>query len=666
MRSREAKILNRGATALVGSVLAAGLGWLALHPLFSQPLARLSYDLPFVVRAPRATEPIVLVYLDDYSAQKLEQPLGEAWDRRWHARLLDRLTTDGARLVFFDVIFDAPAEAEADAALGEALARNGRAVLGAGMEILGPLEPIAQQRILVPIRPLRKAAAGWGLLTFRPIDPDYAVRQLYTGTSDLPTATWRAAELLGAEATKSARQSARPRWINYCGPPGYFTSVSFFQLIAPEGLPAGYFRDKIVLVGGRGAVGFVGSARDEFGTPYTRTGAGHTTGLEIHANILQNLRQGDWLMRLAPGKETALVLVFGLLLGGLALLRPLIATLVALAATALILGAVWWAVWQQGTWFNWMVPVAVQLPAGLFWSLGAQYYLEARRRKELRRAFGFYLSPEMADQISNSDFDLRPGGSAVEATIMFTDLEGFTTISENLDPAEVSKTLIAYFERTTACILKRKGTIVKYVGDAVMAGWGAPVAQPDHALLAAEAACDLRCLTDIEARGHRLRTRVGMNTGQVLAGNLGSSFRFDYSMIGDTTNFASRLESLNKYLGTQILLSEATRLQLHDRYVVRPLGEFRVAGKERSVTIHELICRCGEDAPDRAWLDIFAEALAGFRAGELEKARALFQKTAEVRGAADGPSQFYLKAITELSEQPLPADWNGVVRMKEK
>jgi adenylate cyclase len=167
-----------------------------------------------------------------------------------------------------------------------------------------------------------------------------------------------------------------------------------------------------------------------------------------------------------------LIVVIGVLLGGLALLRPLPATIIAVVGSVVLIGFVWWAFANRLVWSNWLVPVGIQVPVGLFWSLGSQYYLEARRRKELRRAFGFYLSPAMADQIADSNFDLTPGGKTVEATVMFTDLEGFTTISEDLEPAEVSKVLIEYFERTTRCILENKGTIVKYVGDAVWQAGG--------------------------------------------------------------------------------------------------------------------------------------------------------------------------------------------------
>lgn len=667
MRSRGAKFLTRGLTTLFGSLFAAGLGLVTLHYLFADPLARWSYDLPFFWRAPIETAPVTLVYLDDLSAKKLNQPLGDTWNRALHTQMINRLTEDGARLVFFDVVFDEAAQdAAGDEAFAEAIRRNGHVILGAGLDIFQPMGGVSQERILPPIRLLRKAAAGWGLLAFRPVDPDYGVRQMFLGTSDLPTATWRAAEVLGAPVTRGEREKGPQRWINYYGPSGQVESVSFAQVLEPEGLPAGYFKDKIVVVGGRVAVAFLGAKRDEFATPYSRLNSQTTTGVEVHATILLNLLRGDWLIRLPTAKETSLVISLGLLLGLLALLRPLYATAAAIAASMLLVVVVWWTVWHQRVWFSWLVPVGIQMPGGLFWALGAQYYLEARRRKELRRAFGFYLSPEMADRISNSDFDLTPGGRTVEATIMFTDLENFTSVAESLDPSEVSKTLIGYFERTTACILKRRGTIVKYVGDAVMAGWGAPVAEPKHALLAAEAACDLRCLSDIEVRGQRLRTRIGVNTGKVLAGNLGSSYRFDYSMIGDTTNFASRLEALNKHLKTQVLISESTRLQLDDRIVLRPVGEFRVAGRATSVLIHELICRRGDEAADREWIDSFAEGLREFRAGNFERARRFMRQTTQIRPASDGPAEFYLKTMAEIEASGSMEGWTGVVQMKEK
>jgi CHASE2 domain-containing sensor protein len=238
-------------------------------------MARLSYDLPFAWRAPLETRDVVLVYLDDDSAKKLNQPLGAPWDRALHSQLVDRLTREQARLILFDIAFDAESDVQRDEALAAAISRNGHVVLGALLEVLQPLGELAQERIVPPIRSLRKAAAGWGLLAFRPLDPDRGVRQIYTGTSDVPSATWRAAEILGAPVTKAQRLQARARWINYYGPPGHyndagsaatFLGVSFAQAIQPEGLPEGFFKNKLVLVGGRVSAGSLGDSLDEFAT----------------------------------------------------------------------------------------------------------------------------------------------------------------------------------------------------------------------------------------------------------------------------------------------------------------------------------------------------------------------------------------------------------------
>ena len=272
----------------------------------------------------------------------------------------------------------------------------------------------------------------------------------------------------------------------------------------------------------------------------------------------------------------------------------------------------------------------------------------------------------MADRIADSDFDLKPGGKLVDATVIFTDLENFTTISENLDPTEVSEILTSYFGQTTKCILENKGTIIKYVGDAVFAAWGAPIDEPQHAMRAVETACDLRCLSELEVHGKILRTRVGIHSGKVLAGNLGSSYRFDYTMIGDAVNFASRLESLNKYLSTQVLISDAVRKQLGDGFIIRQLGEFRVAGKTNSVIIHELLCRCDAESGEKCWIGIFEEGLQSFRAGKFETARLALGRTRELRGGSDGPSEFYLRKITALEANGHAENWTGIVELSEK
>ncbi len=668
MHQRELKRFARTLTVAAGCAFAIASGFACLRYSFADALTRTSYDLPFIWRATLGTHEIVLVYLDEESAKQLHQPIDDIWNRNLHVPLLERLTRDGARLVLYDIVFDtASADASRDEAFAAALQKFGKGILGGALEMVQPAGGVKQERVLAPIRIFRKAAAGWGLLAFKPVDEDYAVRQLFTGTSDIPAATWKAAELLGAEGAKQPREAPGQRWINYYGPKNTFASVNFAQAIDPQGVPPDFFKDKIVLVGGRSAVSYLATSRDEFGTPYSRGTHQFTSGLEVHATILLNLLRGEWLTRIPETQEIAIIILAGLVAGLMAAVRPFFAMLATITASFAITCLAFWSVWHQRIWFDWMVPVAIQMPLGLAWSVGSQYLLESRRRKELRRAFGFYLSPQMADKIADSDFDLKPGGKLVEVTVIFTDLENFTTISENLDPAEVSEILTSYFGQTTKCILENKGTIIKYIGDAVFAAWGAPVDEPQHAMRAAETACDLRCLSELVVRGKTLRTRVGIHSGKVLAGNLGSSYRFDYTMIGDAVNFASRLESLNKYLTTQVLISDAVRQQLDaNRFIVRRLGEFRVAGKKQSVIIHELLCRCDAENGEKRWIDVFEKGLDRFREGAFDAARAEMNRTREIRGGADGPSEFYLRKIATLQTNGHVDNWTGIVELSEK
>jgi len=667
MQTRRVNHLVRASAIAVGVLAATALGLACLRYSFAEPLVRLSYDLPFLWRSTLDTHEVTLVYLDESSAKQLNQPLDDVWNRELHVRLLDRLTQEKARLVFYDIVFDAPApDPAADAALAESIRRQGKVILGAALDIVERFGSVREERVSAPTKVLRKAAAGYGIVAFRPVDPDYGVRQMYLkGTSVVPSATWVAAQALGAKITRESRETISPLWLNYYGPRNSFSSVNVAQALDPAGTPPGYFKDRIVMVGPRSTVGYLGVGKDEFATPYSRWNGQFSPGLEIHATILLNLLRSEWLTRMPLNRETVFIVFIGFLAGGLGFFRPLVASLLAVIISLAIACGASWLVWQQRTWFAWMIPAAVQMPFGLIWAIGSQYLLESRRRKELRNAFGFYLSPEMADKIANSDFNLRPGGEIVEATVLFTDLENFTTLSEDLDPNEVSAILIAYFEQTTRCILEKKGTIIKYVGDAVMAAWGAPVDEPAHAIRAAEAACDLGAFTEIEVRGRKLRTRIGINSGKVLAGNLGSSFRFDYTMIGDTTNLASRLESLNKYLGTQILISQAVTEQLNHQFITRRLGEFRVAGKSHSVTIHELLGRGRAGLEQRAWIDAFEAGIDAFRAAKFSESADFMNRVGQLRGRSDEPAEFYLRKIAILQGQDLK-NWDGIIEFSEK
>ena len=650
--------------ALAGIVLISGFGWMCMRYSWAGAIPRLSFDLLFSLRNRRTSE-VAIVFMDEQAGRALGQKYG-VWDRRVHAQFIRRLTRDGARAVFFDITFLDPARDPAeDGELAAAMKENGHVFIGAALE-RGRTMGGAKDQVLHPIEPLAEAAADYGLLAFFP-DPDYGVRTLDTGTEVMASATWLMAGKLGAALPDDPDFRALPRWINYYGPIGALDSVSYDRALQPDGVPPGFFKNKTVFVGGRSAVGQLGLGKDEFGHPATRWTREFAPGVVIHATVFLNLLRDEWLMRWSPQKEEGFALGFGVLLAlALPRFRPVVAALI---AVVLMLGLVVWTgslLEGKRTWFAWCVPVLVQIPLALGWAIGTRYFLEERQRSKLRKAFSHYLSEDMADRIADADFNLAPGGEVVEATIVFTDLAGFTQLSEKIgDPRKVADVLVAYFTNTTQHILENKGTIIKYIGDSVFAVWGAPLPDGDHAGKAALAAWQMHLASEKEVLGHQLTTRVGVHTGEVLAGNLGSAYRFDYTLIGDAVNFASRLEGLNKYLGTRILVSDATASRFAGRFITRPLGEFKVVGKEQSVGVQELLGPADRAEP-MPWLETFAAGTAAYCRGDLAEAERQMCAVCAQRGGHDGPAEYYLEKIAELQRDGLPPGWTGTMEFASK
>jgi len=654
-------IIGYGGGVIFTVVIGAVLIWCRV----GKGLADLSYDLPFLFRSNIEMSNVVIVYLDRKAQGALQQS-STRWDRRLHAQLVRRLTDQKSKLVFFDILFVASDE-RVDPDFAEAIRKNGKVVLGATSEetvqqtVHSPVA--ALQTVKLPTAVLRSAAAAVGLVQVQ-VDSKFSARTIFTGRADAEAAVWAAAALAGASVTRDPQTRLSERWLNFYGPGKFFDAVSLSDALSENGTPTNFFRGKFVFVGGDPVVF---GERDTFATPYNRFGGEFTPGVEVLATSFLNLVRGDWLERIGAGKQLAMVTLWGMLVGiGLMLLRPWHAAWVALlAALAVAAIALYLQCYHRLCW-SWLVPSAVQTPIALGWAVGWQYSVESRKRKKLRQAFGAYLSPYMADRIAASEFDLSLGGKLVEATVMFSDLAGFTGMSETLDPAVVSQILTSCFNRTTRAILEQDGTILKYMGDAVMAVWGAPVKDPRQAERAVLAACGM-----IEAgksgNGPLLRTRIGINTGQVLAGNLGSDFRFDYTAIGATTNLASRLEALNKYLGTDILISDSTRQQLSPAIQLRYVGRFLTAGTTVSVKIYEVLAAIVGSAVRPEWIGSFEQGLDFFVRREWDQAEALLRKTSTLRGQEDGPAQFYLAQISQLrATLTRDAVWDGVVTLASK
>ena len=639
----------------------------------AETLARYSFDLPQMFRdskRDRYPAEACILYMDEDSARELGQ--GDAYDRKVHAELIRKLKAAGARAVFFDIVFggDASEPSPSDLELAAALKEFGSAFIGGGTE--ESIRDKSNNVKIIPPKPLfRKAGAQWGLLVFKPIDSDQGIRAMYPGTDMVPALTWRMAEKLGANLPKEPSERMKLRWINYYGPTGTIKNFSYYEAMIPNGVPEGTFKDKIVFVGGRVSLASdAKNSKDAFRTPYTlRPGGQFAPGVEIHATAALNLLRGEALTRLPLETEKRLVFWFGFLLTALLMPRApwIVISSCAVASIGVALLAVE-GVQSQYVWGNWLVP-SVVIPIIVAFS---NYLFEGRRRNAIIGAFGKYLSPEMAKQISTQDVDLKPGGKIITGTIMFTDLEGFTSLSEELDdPARLSHILATYFTQCTGHVLELKGTIAKFIGDAVLAVWGAPLPDEDHVRNAVLSAWRLHKDSDIIidgkpllVRGKKVRTRIGVHTGQVLAGNLGSEQRFDWTVIGDPVNLAARLESLNKHLGTSVLISDDAFQKMGSGFTTRRLGAFIMKGKASALVIHELLGEEGVDVvPD--WLPVFLAGVAAFEKGDTALAGETFKKVKEMRGGTDGPSNFYLDELERRVIEAAPV-WDPEVELHEK
>ena len=669
---------------MVGAVLTI----LAGHAAFSrlgESLVSLSYDLPFIFHRAGTSDDLRIVYIDQLS--------GDLLDRRSQARILRVLGESGAKAVIYDIIFD---QVSGDPSIDREFAdemRKFRGVDAAGNPIPGaPRRQImlacgrrnfnttgmAGEQLIPPIDPLLEAADDFGLVAWD--DDAYMIRKLSAGSKDEASLIWKAAVALGTNLDESRRME--PRWINFMGPPsgpgnqsGHvpIPSCTAGNLLL-GGVHPSFFRDKVVMIGGE--PGIVGEAlgNDLFSTPFHRFRIGGKlplmSGVEMQANGLANFLQGNWLNKSSPDSDRHLILAAGILLGaGLTLLRPvraIAAAVVGVIASGL-LGCL--AMHYSNFWFPWSVVAFAQVPVALVWGIASHSYLErffririSAEQAAIREAFAKYLSPQMLDRLTAEGFHTDLGGEKIQAAMMFTDLEAFTDMCERIgDPQRIVETLNGYFQRTTGSIFDHDGVIIKYIGDAIFAAWGAPLADPDAANKSAHAAWKLFESDKFVVDGESLKTRIGLHFGEVVAGNIGSDRRVDYTLIGDSVNLASRLEGLNKLFDTSILMSDAIHARLDGGFRSRRVGRFRVKGRKEAVVVYELLGPARQDR-EPEWIGEYHLALAALDRNQPQTALEHFSAANARRGpGGDGPSRFFMERI-QVGE-PIHS---GVVEIKEK
>jgi adenylate cyclase len=669
---------------IAGVLLPALLGFALMSKLETGP-RQLSYDLLHAARGRVPVTNAVVIYLDEESHARLGQSLNEPWKRSLHADLVERMTDAGAAGVVFDIVFieNRFANPDDDLLLAEAIQRNKRVVLAAGFHYEAG-QTHRDPQMDLPLASFRRAAnRRWGHAQMVPSE-DQVVRQHplnYTAeNTNKVSLSWRAAALMQAPATQAtnlnqliARSTGPERWLNYYGPAYHLARTPFFAALNTNLTSDDFFRDKLVFVGASTLTRYSGDRKDSYRTPFGLFVSDDADqdkfipGVEIQATAALNLIRGDWLTRPPAQLEQWLYTVVGALGGlGLFLLRPARASMVAGGAGLLICLNAYVLFVAGHMWTSWLV-LLLQVMVAWFYSISVNSVRLFLRNQLLLQSLSSYLSPKLARKFAGEKAQelMRPGATKHEVTIFFSDIAGFTNISEGLDPDELAHMMNQYFETAVGqCVFPTDGTVVKFIGDAIFAIWNAPDPQPDHAWRACDAALRFRQQAVQENNGRQLITRIGLHTGEANVGNFGSRVRFDYTAFGENINLASRMEGLNKYLGTLTLMSSATHAQLEGKFLTRYLGRFVLKGFEKAVEVHELVGRPA-DAPKFADLHAaFASALTAFQGGDRMTAAAGFEKIG-ARWPNDGPTKFYLRTMTDLQAQPA-AGRVGEVELKEK
>lgn len=661
------------------------------------------YDLGMSLRGPQQTSGrISLVLMDEESARQLQRERGQ-WSRSKLAQALDNLCGAGAEVIGLDMVMSAPdQDPEEDRTLAAAIERCNNVVLARVSSAQGVRE-------ITALASFREVMIGDGFIDV-PLDKDGVLRKIRFlnakpepdgSLSLLPSFALEVARvyfnleyrfdfsgddyfLLGTRE-KHLRLPYPELLINYSGSYNAFDIISFSDATSNRFDPA-LVKGRIILVGST-----LSSEKDFFTTPISRfrleasTLAGRFGDMEMgvqgsdepgvacHAYAVDNIL-GQKFLRHLTGRPIAWLclaagaagLVFSLLrLGWVYEFAILFAGLATITVIAYLSLSRWHLRID-------IFPLLLVLNLQFITGVVLQKVFERKQTAMITSMFGKYVSARVVNELIKGDISTTLEGRKADLTILFSDLRGFTTLSERLGARDTAILLNTYFNAMIPLVFTHGGTLDKLMGDAIMAFFGAPVDLAGHPVQGATTALDmigrlkqLKMRSDIAGLTD-LEIGIGLNTGEVTVGNLGSSDFMNYTIIGDAVNLASRLEGLNKTYGTAIIVSDFLASRLDDRFLLRDLDIVRVKGKKTAVTIYELIGWSQDVSADsRAALAVFATGLNAYRRQEWETAARLFHEVLESL-PTDGPSRLYLERIERMRAAPPGPDWDGVSAFEHK
>ncbi|OGQ56287.1 MAG: hypothetical protein A3J24_08625 [Deltaproteobacteria bacterium RIFCSPLOWO2_02_FULL_53_8] len=679
------------------------------RPAFLTLIGLKATDAMLVVRGPSPAPPqVVIVAIDEKSVNEVGR---WPWSREVTAKLIKSLKP--ARVAGIDIVFSEKQNAPADAALADSIKSSGNIVLGyffrndstepapqesidqinrsavglvnfigSEAEIFAqPFPGLEFSGVETNIPALGRGGAGFGSFNADPQDdglyrtahlvykfdsgiyPSLALSALskYLGHDVvLNIAPYGIDGIMMGDRNISVDEEGALT-LNPYGPGGTFTTYSAVDLMMGR-LANDAIADKLVLVGVTERAVY-----DIRPTPVDS----YFPGVEIHATVAGNVLQRRYLIHDSRVTVFDIVLVFLLpvILAVIIGLAP--RTYISLAAVSGLMAALiafdFYLFSSRGVKPDVVYP-ALSLVLSYLSCEAYRNVVVEKKSRYLKKAFSQYVSADLVAEIIKDPDKLKLGGEKRVVTVLFSDIRGFTTISEKLPPDELVKLLNAYLSPMTNIVQGERGLLDKYIGDAIMAIFNAPLSLPDHALRACVAAQSMLPRLDVlnaewEAKGYpAIAIGVGINTGEAVVGNMGGELRFDYTGIGDTVNLASRLESLNKLYGTKIIVSGFTYELVKSAFVFREIDLVAVKGKAKPVGLYELM---PEGEPSRELASAFSSALALYRQGLFAEAKAGFASILE-RFPNDGVSKLYIARCEEYLLSPPPLDWGGVYVAKTK
>ncbi len=694
--------------ALVASLLA--------HLDVAQDIERRLLDARFKIRGPRSVEhtPFQIVAVDDQSFSDLDTK----WPFRGslYARLIENLNRAGARLIVFDIEFceTNTFRPEEDSLLAAAIIQAGNVVLAGKIAyIFDPSFSQPYASIVTPLQPLVATKAPWGIINELTDSDDFTRRYLlYLAAGDqklnsLGIEILRAMHHLPDSAqihlTKDICQFAEiniPLYdrqsfiINYYGPAGIFPAISFSSVLddssfaIPNGFDSNYMQKYYPPTGSAnnpsvvnpflGKVILIGASAEELhdtkNTPfydYFPTPR-KMAGVEVHAHALQTILDGAFIYRSSPVLIFILnlltaVLIFRLV-AALKPLRGLIMSLLLVVGTvaASFIIFAWWDYWLDIT--PLLATSILAYPGTTLY----QYFRIRRERASIQDMFAHYVPDKVVQELINNPQMLKLGGERRHLTVLFADLDGFTSITEKMEPEQLVLHLNEYMTAMTEIILQNGGIIDKYEGDLIMAEFGAPVSYNDHGVRACRAALQMQAQLAIlraqwESAGKpALTARIGINTGEMIIGNMGSREVFDYTVLGDAVNLCARLQDANKIYGTAILISQFTLTELPGAFVTRPLDDLRVRGRREAVRVYELLAEESAALSEtlRKVLAAYHQGWAFYQEQKWHLAGSAFE-VALSWDQHDHPSHLLLDRCRQFAEKPPQKDWDGVFASTE-